>query len=63
MSELQSKCHGAKVYYDYKKIDDFKPPRYISLRHGAHCSKCLKPTEVEEDESASKDWDNARDKY
>ena len=49
--QLTSKCCGAKVYYDYMKIDDFKPPRYIGLRHGAYCLKCHKPTELEEGKS------------
>ena len=50
MSELRSKCCGDRIYYDYKEIDDFKPPRYIGLRHIAYCSKCHKPTQIKEKE-------------
>ena len=42
MSELKSKCHEAKVYWESVELDAWK---HIDTKY---CSKCHKPCEVKE---------------
>ena len=52
MSELRSKCHGAEVDLDE---EDFCGDGWINIKIPYYeCSKCGKPTEVEEKKEEGK---------